>query len=295
MAPSNMFASPSVTTPVFVEGISEPVSSIATPSAPSIPKGLSKGAYRRLKKQAAKRSSVGELQSVGNGQPKRPRTDDSDSRKAPNRDLEVIIDNQAEPDCMLTMDQVNRIRYEVLQLRRARNLPETSPIQFVLDGCHRGVMRISCLDTMPMVWLRSKRDVLNGSVEGAQLRLRMRSEMPRYTRVRGFFPVPKPVDVTFLMALLWQQNDSVDATSWKVLKFERREGPDPLSPMRGAGYYVVFELDEMCLQSLRDAGDRVFFSVSTVKLTGYGDGRKAKEVSAFFIQVLSNRITNQSA
>lgn len=203
-------------------------------------------------------------------------------------DQVVVIDNLSAADQSITQDQVELIRFEIASLVIELG-PEEEVPTFVYSGCKDGRMRITCQTVASKAWLLSSTDRLNGSIDGASLRMRILSEIPTPVRISGFLPLPKSVDRDFVMKLLLRQNPNLGIERWFASKFDEVSGKDPAHPMIGAGYFVMFEIDEESMAKLQEASLRVFFAATTVAFTRHDAKRSApaKEVS------LDNTATQQ--
>lgn len=179
--------------------------------------------------------------------PKRQRSDDQPdhpsskrpSVDAPNSDpagaahvevarspeLEVVLDDISEVGQMLTMQQVDLIRFELASLVADQEQDAFAPT-FELSRCSGASMHIYCINEDSVNWLLSKREAISSVIDGVKLRMRKRTDIPPSVRVCSFFPIPKDVVPAFVLRLLLRQNRHLDFSEWKIVKFEAVAGKD---------------------------------------------------------------------
>lgn len=226
--------------------------------------------------------------------PKRQRSDDSNvtqpatkkrpvqgvkrkpGQKMPPPDLEVLIDNTAATNGAITAEQVElmKFRLSMLMVERGRSNPKPEEplptIKFDHGGFSAGYMRITCNNVYARDWLLSVGNELNSSFEGASLRLRMRNQLPVLTKIKGFFPIPKAVEPSFVLELLGQQNEGIDFKEWRTVRFTKMAGRDKKCPTIGCGFMAVFGVDGASLAALEAMKYRLHFAMTTVRVRVMG-------------------------
>lgn len=189
------------------------------------------------------------------------------------RDLIVVIDSLTAGKNAVTEDQANLIKFEIAKKILEQEPEMYCPI-FEFDEFRFGSFRIFCVDAASKDWLLSTD--LNGSFEGATLRKRIKSQIPKTTKVRGDFLVPKQVDQSFVLGLLQRQNKELLVDQWRVVKFEEMSKEKVSMPATGTGYVVVLEIDDASAAKMEEDGHLwVYFLTSEVTLEKHHTGWQA--------------------
>lgn len=196
-------------------------------------------------------------------------------------ELELILDNLAAEKGMLTVDQVELLRFRISTLILVMPMELLGPeFGYTYSGFSNGQMSIHCRGASSRDWLLANTKELNEAFDGADIRARPRTDIPVQNRVAGFFPMPRKVDSAFLVGLLTRQNQKLNVQDWTLMSAEYVKGKDPSHPMTGSGYWIRFGVEDECLAALEANGFSVFFATTVVKLKcNNKSGQPQKEVT----------------
>lgn len=205
---------------------------------------------------------------------RRPQGDD-----ATPPELEVLIDNMAVARGALTIDEIELVRFQITTMMFGPNAEEMGPeFGFSYSGYSNTHLSVHCKSAASRDWLLSNIGQVNEAFSGANLRARIRPDIPVPHRVAAFFPMPKKVEESFLHGLLIRQNQRLKADRWDLRSCEFVQGKDAAHPMVGAGYWTRFELDDKGLATLKENGMKALFATTTVAFKVFGK-QPAKEVT----------------
>lgn len=200
----------------------------------------------------------------------------------------MVLDDISGIGIMLNLQQVELIRFELASLIADQELDDFAPT-FEHSRCCGTSMHIHCIDAESVEWLLSKREAIGAVIDGAELRMRKRSDMLPSVKMFAFFPIPKVVVPAFVLHVLVRQNRHLDFSEWGILGFEAVEGKDPTYPLTGKGYFIIFDVDANSYALLKDSNNKVHFGVGTVTLRNMGGGRPAElqEVNILYKLVIN--------
>lgn len=193
-------------------------------------------------------------------------------------ELIVIIDNQAADRGALSADEIELVRFTISTLILAMDLDTMGPeFGFTYSGFSNGFLSIHCKSAPSREFLMDNVVKLNEAFDGADLRARLRTDVPVPHRIAAFLPVPKKVDASFLTGLLIRQNMKLCVNRWDLKSAEFVRGKDLDHPMIGSGYWARFDVDDESLAALEDNNLSVLFATTVVKMKVFGRGTQ-KEV-----------------